>query len=60
MNITAKDAEDLLRIINLVPMRGEQAERIVELKQKLMSLIPPPGPKAFADVASGKSYNNDA
>lgn len=38
-DLNSHDAKDLLNILNSIQVRGDQAERIVELKIKLKALI---------------------
>ena len=37
--LTAEDAKDLIMIVNQAQVRGSDAERLVELKQKLIKIM---------------------
>ena len=57
--LSDKDIVDILRIVNAVTMQGSQAERIVELKQKLHDLRQKPGLRnAVVAEVDGTPYNN--
>ena len=44
VELTVQDVQNLIGIINGTQFKGESAETIVLLKQKLMAAVPPPAP----------------